>query len=157
MACLLSFTAHLRLAMRWRSHMLKQLAPGRALGYGVTGRRFSKGNCLLVLYIFCLLLISWSREDRFRGKESNNWSFFAQMHWRIMKDIYSTERYISLKDFTSLQVLFLGTPHKGRSCPELLWTCDLDLRKACCFAFRMWLNSTLTKLDEVVTVAASCN
>ena len=49
-----------------------------------------------------------------------------------------TEKSLSPKEFATMLFLFLGTPHKGSSCPELLWTCvqgDLDLRKACCFPF----------------------
>lgn len=45
-----------------------------------------------------------------------------------------TEKSLSLKEFATTLFLFLASPHKGSSCPELLWTCvqgDLALRKAC--------------------------
>lgn len=48
------------------------------------------------------------------------------------------EKSLRPKEFATILFLFLGTPHKGSSCPELLWTYvqgDWDLRKACCFLF----------------------
>lgn len=45
---------------------------------------------------------------------------------------------LSPKGFAITLFLLLGTPHKGSSCPEMLWTCvqsDLDLRKVCYFPF----------------------
>lgn len=45
---------------------------------------------------------------------------------------------LSPKGFAITLFQLLETPHKGSSCPELLWTCvqgDLDLRKVCCFPF----------------------
>jgi len=48
------------------------------------------------------------------------------------------EKSLSPKEFAAALLLFLGAPHKGISCSELLWTCvqgDLDLRTACCFPF----------------------
>lgn len=60
---------------------------------------------------------------------------------RAIKDhslLKCIEKSLSLKEFTSTLFLFLGTPHKGSSCPEFLWIRvqgDLDLRQACCFPF----------------------
>lgn len=59
---------------------------------------------------------------------------------KAMKDhsLPKCKKPLSPKGFATTLFLFLGSLHKGSSCPELLWTCvqgDLDLRKVCCFPF----------------------
>ena len=80
-----SFTTHLHLAEKFRSSVLKQPTRGHTVHWWCHGYKTRKWNYLLVLYFFCLLFISWKREDGVRSKKNNQGSFFAKMPWEIFK------------------------------------------------------------------------